>query len=259
MEFRRHMPPLREWKAPGRLRIDGQQAFRWIFWLTVAMATGYLIAAVFVFPAPLIPHRQVVPRVLGLPLAEARRDIAAARLGLMDNGAEPHAAAPMGTVIWQDPPPGVVAPANLRVALVVSAGPSRVPVPDIAGLDAGLARRLITAAGLSVSRVESVQAAVPTGLAMLTRPPAATALTPGTGVALVVSRGAPTIPVPDLIGLSVVDARTRLENSGLELGGVTRHRTPGAAPGTVVAQRPGAGTLAAPGTLVDVVVARSPQ
>ena len=42
------------------------------------------------------------------------------------------------------------------------------------------------------------------------------------------------------------------------LGTVERRRTPDATPGTVVAQRPAAGTLAAAGTVVDIVVARSP-
>jgi eukaryotic-like serine/threonine-protein kinase len=262
MQLRRHMPPLKEWRLP-RLRrlppIKRDEAIRWAFWLGVAAFTGYLLAALFFFPAPVFPHHQQVPRVIGLPLADARQAIAAAHLGTVDNGTAPHPSAPVGTVIWQDPPPGVEAPANLRVALVASSGPQRVPVPDVAGLDAALATKLIAAAGLTVSRVESVSAAVPTGQTMLTRPAAATTLLPGSGVGLVVSRGAPTITVPDLLGLSPLDARTRLEAAGLSIGGVTRQRTNDAPPGTVVAQRPAAGTLAAPGTLVDVIVARSPQ
>ena len=122
-----------------------------------------------------------------------------------------------------------------------------------------LAERLIAAAGLTVSQVESVQAAAPRGLAMVTRPPATNVLPPGAPVTVVVSRGAPTIPVPDLLGMSQADARTRLELDGLQLGTVTRRRTSDANPGTVVAQKPAASTLAAPGTVVDIVVARSPQ
>jgi len=118
---------------------------------------------------------------------------------------------------------------------------------------------MVAAAGLVVSQVESVQADAPTGLAMMTRPPAGTALAPGAGLAIVVSRGAPTIPVPDLLGMASADARTRLETEGLQLGTVTRRRTTEGSPGTVVAQSPAAGTLAAPGTVVDIVVARSPQ
>lgn len=265
MQFRRHMPPLREWKWPRFVRsarlppMERRHVVRWLFWLGVAAVAGYLVAAVFVFPTPLFPHRQVVPRVVGLPIAEARRDIAATKLGIIDAGSAPDPTAAAGTVIWQDPPPGVVAPANLRVALTVSSGPPHIPVPDVAGLELDLARRLIAAAGLTVGRVDSVQAAVAPGLAMQTRPVAATAVSPGSRVNIVVSRGAPTITVPDLLGLSPLDARTRLEQAGLEMGGITRQRTPGLTPGTVMGQRPAAGTLAAPGTLVDIILARSPQ
>ena len=114
-------------------------------------------------------------------------------------------------------------------------------------------------AGLVVSQVESVQADTLRGLVMMTRPPVGTALAPGAGLTIVVSRGAPTIPIPDLLGMASADARTRLETEGLQLGTVTRRRTSGASPGTVVGQSPAAGTLAAPGTVVDIVVARSPQ
>jgi serine/threonine-protein kinase len=93
---------------------------------------------------------------------------------------------------------------------------------------------------------------------MVTRPAAGNTVSPGTNVMLTVSRGAPTITVPSVLELTQVDARTRLELEGLVLGTVTRRRTAEAAPGTVVAQRPAAGTLAAPGTVVDIVVARSP-
>src|SRR5206468_8765326 len=132
-----------------------------------------------------------------------------------------------------------------------SAGPPKIPVPDVSGLDATLAQSLVAAAGLVVSQVESVQAAAPSGLAMLTRPPAGTALAPGSGLAIVVSRGAPTIPIPDLLGMASGDASTRLETEGLQLGTVTRRRNADASPGTVVGQSPAARTLAAPGTVVD--------
>src|SRR6266568_5223727 len=105
-------------------------------------------------------------------------------------GAEPHPTAPQGVVIWQDPPPDVIAAEGTKVTLVSSAGPPKIPVPDVAGLDATLAQSMVAAAGLTVSQVESVQAAAPTGLAMMTRPPAGTVLAPGAGLTIVVSRGA---------------------------------------------------------------------
>ena len=253
MRFRRHLPPLDGFPA-----IDRQRAMRWVLAGLGALLAGYLTAYLVLFPAPILSGHQLVPHVLGLTLAEAQAQIKDAQLVVADSGTDPHPTAPQGTVIWQDPPPGVIARQGLKVTLVVSAGPPKIPVPDVSGLDASLAQQLVAAAGLTVSQVESVQADKPRGLAMLTRPPAGTALAPGAGLALVVSRGAPTISVPDLLGMSIADARTRLELDGLQLGTPTRRRTADATPGTVVEQRPAAGTLASPGTVVDIVVARSP-
>jgi serine/threonine-protein kinase len=261
MRIRRHLPPLRKgrWTLPRVGGRGGRFAGRWAFYLASAGLAGYLTAYLIVFPAPLLHGHEVVPRAVGLSLAEAATEIRKAGLQVQEGGSEPDPTTPQGFVIWQDPPPGVSAPVGLRVTLVVSAGPSKIPVPDVSGLDGALAQRLITAAGLTATQVESVQVASAPGITMLTRPPAGSVLAPGTGVTLVVSRGAPTIPVPDLLGMSQADARTRVEVEGLQLGTATRRRTAAANPGTVVAQQPAAGTLAAPGTVVDIVVARSPQ
>jgi len=239
--------------------LDRRRAGIWVLTGLGALLAGYLTAYLLLFPAPILPGHQAVPRVLGLTLPEAQAEVQRAQLQVADGGAEPHPSAPAGVVIWQDPPPAVIAPEGAKVTLVSSAGPPKIPVPDVSGLETGLAQTLVTAAGLVVSQVESVQAAAPPGLVMLTRPPAGTALTPGAGLTVVVSRGAPTIAVPDLLGMASADARTRLEQEGLQLGTVTRRRTADASPGIVVGQRPAAGTLAAPGTVVDIVVARSPQ
>ena len=252
MRVRRHFEPFQDFKITPKV-------WKWFAIGVAVVLAGYLTAYLILFPAPFLPGHQAVPRVLGLTLAEAQAEIQKAKLQVADGGAEPHPTAPAGIVVWQDPPPGVIAPEGTKVTLVSSAGPPKIPVPDVSGLDATLAQSLVASAGLVVSQVESVQAAAPTGLVMLTRPPAGTALAPGAGVAIVISRGAPTIPIPDLLGMASADARTRLETEGLQLGTVTRRRTADASPGTVVAQRPAAGTLAAPGTVVDIVVARSPQ
>ena len=258
MRVRRDIPSLGDWRAPAWL--DGNRALRWALYVGSAALVGYLIAFFILFPAPILRGQQVVPRVLGLPLADAQRQLTTLHLQVQDGGRETHASAPSGTVIWQDPPPGVIAPEGLKVTLVSSAGPSKIPVPDVSGLDATLAQQLVAAAGLTVAQVESVQ--VPRtapGVAAMTRPPAAALLAPGAGLVLVVSRGEATIPVPDLLNMSIADARSRLEESGLALGSVTRRRTADANPGTVVAQMPAAGTLAPTRAVVDIVVARSPQ
>ena len=264
MRVRRHLPPFDDWKLSARagallLGLGTRRAHYWTIGLTLAALAGYGTAYLLVFPAPILSGRQVVPRVLGLTVAEARTQLARAQLQVQDGGAEPHPTAPTGTVIWQDPPAGVMAPEGARVTLVASGGPAKIPVPDVMGYEGTLAQRIVAAAGLAVSKVESLPGTAPRGITLITRPPAATVLPPGSGVIVVVSQGAATIAVPDLLSMSIADARTRLELEGLQVGTVTRRRTADANPGTVVAQKPAAGTLASPGTVVDLIVARSPQ
>ena len=175
MRIRRHFTSLGE----RGIAFDRRRALRWLGLGAGAVLAGYLTAYLILFPAPILPGHQAVPRVLGLTVAEAQAEIQKSRLQVTDGGAEPHPTAAQGLVVWQDPPPGVIAPEGTKVTLVSSAGPPKIPVPDIAKLDVALAQSLVTAAGLVVSQVESVQAAAPTGLAMLTRPPAGTPLAPG--------------------------------------------------------------------------------
>ncbi len=262
MRIRRRLPPLRQWTWPARWRwppgAQARPAARWGVAALGALVAGYLTASLLVFPAPILPGRQDVPRLLGMPVAEAQERIAGTGLRAAAESAEAHPVAAAGTVVWQDPPPGVRAPDGTRVTLVRSAGPARIPVPDVSGYDAGLARTFVRASGLAVSRVEMVSGAAPRGIAVVTRPPPGTLVAAGTDIVLLVSEGAPSIAVPALLGLTPTDARRRLEQDGLQLGTVERRRTHDATPGTVVAQRPAGGTLAASGTVVDIIVARSP-
>ena len=70
MQLRRHVPPLQEWKLPAFGDLSG--ARRWGLALVGAIVIGYLTAYLVLFPAPILHGHDVVPRVLGLSLQEAR-------------------------------------------------------------------------------------------------------------------------------------------------------------------------------------------
>ena len=263
MRFRRHLPDSpgwvgwlgRDWQATldsiRGWRAYGPQAGAFLG----AALLGYLVAALILFRAPIFAAAATVPRVIGLPVDSARGTLARVQLKIKEAERIAHPRAPTGQVVWQDPPPDVVVTQGTTVDLSVSAGPQRVPVPDVAGYDADLARLLVESAGLTAA-VESVQTAAPKGVTVNSRPPAGTALVPGTRVNIVVSIGAPTITVPDVTGLTLDSAKARIQAAGLSLGTYFARATTAGAVGTVIEQRPGAGTLSAPGTAVDLIVAR---
>ncbi len=217
---------------------------------------GYLFAALVVFPAPILASNVPVPRLLGMDRGIALQTLADAGLAVGDTQSFTHPEAPRGEVVWQDPAPGTALPPRSSVDLTLSGGPQRVPVPDLVGYDAVLATQLIAAAGLRIRAIDSTQAPVPRGVVVNTRPPAGSTLLPGNGVTLVVSVGAPTITVPDLLGLTEIEVQIMLEQVNLVLGTSVRRTHQVAEPGTVIEQRPAAGTLAAPGTAINITIAR---
>jgi serine/threonine-protein kinase len=238
-------------------RLPGSRAvWLWAAGLVGAFVVGYVVAITAFFPAPIFARATSVPRVVGAPQEEAERSIRDAGLHVGAVTQEPHARADRGKVIWQDPPTGVAVPQGHAVDLVVSAGPQRIPVPDLSGYDAGIAERLVTAAGLRIGGTEATQAPAPAGVVINSRPPAGTTLLPGSDVTLVVSVGAPTISVPDLRGLTREEADSALVAAGLALGTAIRRTSDATEPGTVLEQSPGPGTLSAPGTTVNVTIAR---
>ncbi len=242
--------------APGSIPIPRKAAvLTALIAFTGALLLGYLIAALFLFPAPIFAGSGTVPRVVGMQGEAARTALEQAGFAVREGERTAHPTAASGTVVWQDPPAEVVAPEGTEVMVVLSAGPARVPIPDVAGYEIKHARALLEATGLQL-RIESAQAPVPRDVVVNTRPTAGTALLPGSAVTVVVSVGAPTIRVPNLAGLTLDEARIRLEQSGLVLGPYYRRTRSDVEPGRVVEQIPASGTLSAPGTPVVLHLAR---
>lgn len=241
-------------RSPGRL--PGSRALWWAAGAVGAVTAGYLVAALVLFPAPIFASAVAVPRVLGVSRADAEEALSGSGLSVGEVRTETHPTAARGDVVWQDPPPGVAVSPGHTVDLVVSAGPQRIPVPDLGGYDEPIAQQLVLAAGLVVGRVERTQAPAPRGVVINSRPPAGSTLLPGTEVTLVVSVGAPTITVPDLTGLTREQADSVLSQAGLALGTAIRRTTTVGAPGTVIEQNPQPGTLSAPGTAVNITLVR---
>src|SRR2546422_11690752 len=172
MRFGRPVPAASQWQGTWpSLGPNGVR--RWALALAGAVLAGYLTAYLVVFPSPIWHSRQVVPRVLGLALEDASRQLRQAGFQIQDGGSEPHPTAPQGTVIWQDPPPGVSAPAGLRVTLVSSGGPPKIPVPDVAGVDAPLGQRVGGGGGKNRGPGGTGAGGPPAGGAQVAPPPGA--------------------------------------------------------------------------------------
>ena len=232
--------------------VKGRERLRAALLLSIAALGGYLITCV-VYPAPLITRDHAVGRVLGLPLQEAEKELAAEGLRPKVEAEEDDPVIPQGHVTWQDPPPGTVLPEGALVRLTVSNGPAPISVPDVTNLEVAQARQIIAAAGLRIGEVDTVPNAAEAGVVVATRPAMGTTRPTGSNISLVVSKGPADIRVPDLVGLEQEEARRRIEGAGLRVGKISNRSGRGRS-GLVLEQRPAPGVMSPHEGRVDLVI-----
>jgi len=199
------------------------------------------------------------PGVLGL-------DEAAAVAELEDAGLEAEAGEPAysenvaaGLVIATDPGPGGRVLDGGTVTLVISLGPERYDVPDLAGQTEDQAQDALAATSLAFGESKGRWSeTVPEGQVIRSSPRAGTTLKPGATVDLVLSRGRKPIEVKDFTGQSFDAARAALEKRRLQVSVTGEEHSDTVDEGDVISQDPTSGTLHR-GDTVSFVVSLGPE
>jgi len=150
---------------------------------------GYLLSGYWISPGAVFASEHAVPRVLDLPVADARDRLGQLGFRIRVEGERSNPVVPQGAVLWQDPPPETVVPPNSTVQLVLSGGPAPVNVPDVIGLSLPYAESIIEAAGLKLGRVDRVASGQEAEVVLSVRPPPGNGRPPGSRVELLVSTG----------------------------------------------------------------------
>jgi len=198
---------------------------------------------------PAAPAGVTVPNVVG-----QRADQAASRLvdaGLKTSFQRQLSKQPSGTVLRQQPAAASSAPTGSTVTLTIARGAETAGVPAVVGLPLAQALAKLRAAGLQASE-KRVSGKKPAGQVIAQTPGGGRELKKGATVALIVSRGAQPVAVPDVVGQSQADATSALEAAGLKAGA---RAVPSSQPkGTVIAQSPPAGERRPKGTAVQINV-----
>jgi serine/threonine-protein kinase len=197
-----------------------------------------------------------LPNLVGRQQAEAEQILGT--LGLVPQ-IEPRedASQPEGTVLEQDPPPGLV-DTGRTVILVVSSGQGETTVPNVANVDQVTAAAQLANANLRVKTVQEPSDTVPAGQVIRTLPPSGQTVPKGTEVTMVVSTGAEPVPVPNVEGKSESQGRDELQAAGF-LQRVVYQDVPSGSDqaGRVISQNPAPGTELRRGETVTMVVGRA--
>jgi serine/threonine-protein kinase len=203
------MPAVREAQLPyvPPPRRSGRRAGGWLLLLLALAGVG---AAFFFLGRQYLADRTVfVPNVRDYTVAEATSALRQAHLRVApDEEQRPDPTVAKGKVVGTDPTGQVRR--NAQVQLVVSTGPQTVPVPALQGKKVVDAENLLTGKGLGY-RVTEVNSAQDEGTVVDTDPQVGTSVRPGATVLLKVSNAR--VPVPNVVGQQVTDAKTLLRNS----------------------------------------------
>ncbi len=134
---------------------------------------------------------------------------------------------------------------------------NKVIVPDLAGLTVGDAQTLLSSKNLTLGGQSAENSDRPLGTIIAQLPASGESIEEGQAVNVTTSSGKEQATVPQLIGLtSVDDARTALEEIGLQLGPVSEVESDQPA-GNVIAQSPSEGEQINIGSTVSIKIASS--
>lgn len=128
--------------------------------------------------------RTTVPAVTGLSRDDAERTLRGAGLALGDV-TEQAGDSSRGIVLSSTPAAGSTVPRGTRVAVVVSAGPGELSLPDVVGRDLDSARGLLEQIGLVLAPIEyDSLSTLPRGTILGQTPAAGAAVATGSAVTL---------------------------------------------------------------------------
>jgi serine/threonine-protein kinase len=157
-------------------------------------------------------------------------------------------------VLQQEPPAGSREKTGTVVTLHISSGQRSSTVPSVLGNTRQQAQIAIENAGLEMGRLEMQHSDRPAGLVIDVQPKPGEKLTLPARVDLVVSRGPAVSQIPNLIGQSLPQARTRLQAMGLLVGAVEIDTLSIEVANTVTAQEPQPGESIASGAMVKLII-----
>ncbi|MCR5410445.1 MAG: PASTA domain-containing protein [Lachnospiraceae bacterium] len=171
-------------------------------------------------------------------------------------------------VISQNPVAGSQIPPGYTVTLVVSSGSGNITVPSLINATSAEAKVMLENLGLAISLTEGSSETVPVGSVISQTPEAGTKAAPGTTVLVVISTGSSgaaeeipegSIPVPNIIGMTEVQAKTALTASGLSWSSITEEHSDSVIAGMVISQSVEPDSIVAKDTKVDFVLSLGPE
>ncbi len=198
-----------------------------------------------------------VPEVIGMELEEAIETLETNNL-LYEISEIYHPEVPENIVVSQRPGTGRMVLAESTVELQVSIGPEMVLVPNLVREKLMDAELILREAGLILGEVTYEESDFPEGVILSQSPDFREEVRNGSAIDIVVSEGMPTL-MPDLSGLTRIEAERIIRSIGLIPGEITEENHEEVPMGRVISQSiPGESEVEAD-EIVDFVLSLGPE
>jgi eukaryotic-like serine/threonine-protein kinase len=215
----------------------------------VYLAYGVVIVLVFTLAAytsfSLFVRSGVttVPPVEGLSQADAATRLAdqGLRLRGVDNEGRYSEKVPAGKILRQNPDARTLVKRGSGVTVVLSKGPQRVEVPEVASRPLPAAQAALSGSGLAVGNIlGAFSTTLATGSVVATDPGPGSTIPPSTPVNVLLALSVPDerYVMPDLVYRNYEGLRPYFEQHGFRFGSVRYERYEGVAAGVILRQFP---------------------
>ena len=199
-----------------------------------------------------------VPDVGGKRSSEAQQMLLARGLGMKveDRIYNP---APVDEVVRQSPPPKMTVKKGQFAHVVLSLGPRRETVPPLGDRSVRAAKVELLQAGMQIGEISSIYLPDTLDDLVLQQDPApgtTDATTPHENFLVSLGPRPAAYVMPDLVGLPLSEALSRLNGAGLKIAKIATSSVPGSQGNLVIAETPARGHLVDANTAITLQVAQ---
>lgn len=219
--------------------------------IVIILILGFCIGAFLSYGDFWSSKTVTVPNVVGMSQAQAEETLKAENLRVeiaetFDDKVE------AGKVVSQTPEAGKTVKENRLITIYISKGGEEVTMPNIVGMSQNEAQAQLSKLDLKIGQVSEEYSDKPQGTILRQSIAANDKTTKGTSVNITISKGQEAskakVTVPDVVGLSVDAAKSRLSAQGFSVSA-------SASSGQVTAQSIPGGSQATSGSTIELTVA----
>jgi len=206
-----------------------------------------------------IQGREVtMPDVVGTSAKHAQQVLQGRSLGMKIED-RVYSALPVDSVVRQSPPPNMQVKTGQYAHVVVSLGPQKVSIPQVKDLSLRAAQVELLRSGMQLGEVSSLYlpgSAVDTVTLQDPAPGTTDVQSPHVNLLVSLGQRPPAFVMPELEGLPIAEATSKLSAAGLKVAKVTAESASDQAAGTVVAQVPARGQRVDANSTIELEVAQ---